>query len=327
VTALGSITLQGGSTLSGRYAMMDTPGSQSISAANITLQSGAGGYARLYAGGTQSVTSTGSIALRAGDAPAELYSMIDTLGSQTVSAANITLQGGAGGYARIVSAGTQSVTATGSVMLQAGGTLNNRYAMIESTGTASQTVSAGRLEALAGSGGTANYAGVRSLGSQQVTVGAGGLLIRGGGGTGADTDNEAFIDGAMGLAGAYQRFNMISGGGITLQGGDSAKVDVGGAGHGSFARIQAGTSTVSPSEQLINFADGGTLSLTGGSAGSRAFALIFAEGSSTQTIQGASTLSLTGGSGGGFYNSTTNSYEGNRATIANEAGAQTISAG
>jgi hypothetical protein len=78
---------------------------------------------------------------------------------------------------------------------------------------------------------------------------------------------------------------------------------------------------------LIDFNGSGTLSLTGGSAGSRAFALIYAEGSSTQTIQGASTISLTGGSGGGFYNSTTNSYEGNRATIGNGKGAQTISAG
>ena len=138
----------------------------------------------------------------------------------------------------------------------------------------------------AGTGGGAlnagNYAGILAGGDQQLNVGAGGLLIQAGGGTGEETDNEAFVDGAMSLAGSYQRLYLTGGGGITLLGGNSAKVDVGGFGHGSRARIQAGTGTVSASDQLIDFQGGGTLSLTGGSAGSRAFALIFAEGTASQ---------------------------------------------
>jgi hypothetical protein len=281
------------------------------------------------------VNSTGAMLVQAagtlrvtGDARNAWLYASGTAAPQTVTAQDILLEAGAGGRAQIYGKGDQSVSAAGTITLRGGGTLTNRFAAIDSEGSL-QTVAAQRIEVFGGAAGgtlgSGNRAGIFAHGSQQLNIGAGGLLMQAGGGTGDDTDNLVFVDGAQAVPGAYQRITLTGGGGITMIGGNSAKVNVGDNG-GSHARIQAGTSSVSASEQLIQL-NGGTVSLTGGSAGSRAFALIFAEGTASQTIQGASTISLTGGAGGGTYNTSANVDEGNRATVENSTGAQSINAG
>lgn len=91
--------------------------------------------------------------------------------------------------------------------------------------------------------------------------------------------------------------------------------NVGGSGHGSRALIQADGDA-----QQITLNGGGSIDLTGGTAGSRSYALVYAP-NGTQTISGASAITLTGGASGGIAG------EGNSAALHTDSGSQTISAG
>ena len=218
-------------------------------------------------------------------------------GSQVINAASISLTGGSGGIQNraLISQGSSSATLPGS-----------------NTGTQTiNTIASGGISINGGSGSVTD-AGIFAYGTaQSISVGSAGLRLTGGGGT--DTDNAARIE-QLGTAGTQTI--TIAGGSAVLQGGSSSKQDVGGRGHGSRASIYS-----EGSSQLLDFTSGGgNLTLTGGTAGSRNFAQIYAENTGTQTIRGVSALTLTGGASGGTIT------ENNGASIQTNAGAQSVTA-
>jgi hypothetical protein len=164
--------------------------------------------------------------------------------------------------------------------------------------------------------GVGNRARITAQGIQTIEAGAGGILLQAGGGSGADTDNAAFITQVGTATGSGQTITVRDGGAIVMQGGSSTFTNGGsllGSGHGSRALIEA-----QGDWQGIQFTDGGSLSLTGGSAGQRAFAHIYGA-VNVQRIEGVvqnrssgtgPVITLTGGSAGGAAG------EGNSATIA-----------
>lgn len=269
----GDITLIGGTNGSRNYAGINSDfGAQIISGAtDITLTGGASG----------GIANEGNRAL------------INAGTSQSISATNIRLEGGADGtlnQARIYSFGpgpfTQTITASNSISLTGGG----------------------------GGGGfnTGNSARIISDGNQLVTAGAGGIDIAGGGGS--LSDNNASIY-QRGTTGTSQTVRATGGGNILIQGGSSAQTNVGGLGHGSFAAIEATGDT-----QLVDFVGGGSLTITGGTNGSRNLASIYAP-NGNQTVSGAAATTLRGGASGGFAG------EGNTASILASTGTQSISTG
>ena len=237
---------------------------------------------------------------------------------------DLVLSGGGGsgtGNRAIVRTGGTSQTVgflAGGDLTISGGTVGTAHRaqlqMINASGT--QTVSGATGIQISGgvSGGgfdVGNRAQLTSSGSQVVSVGSGGIQLTGGGGTGAETDNDAQIY-QGGTTGTTQSITVGGGGSIQMTGGSSQRVNVGGAGHGSRALIEAlGNS------QTIHFAAGGAINLAGGTLGSRAFATIEATNGS-QSITGAPSIHLVGGASGGFAN------EGNRARIGAAVGVQTI---
>jgi|GEM_PF-1104471 len=237
---------------------------------------------------------------------------------------DLVLSGGGGsgtGNRVIVSTEGTSQTVSflaGGDLTITGGTVGTAHRAQLRMGNASgtQTVSGATGIQISGglSGGgfdVGNRALLTSLGSQVVSVGSGGIQLTGGGGTGVETDNDAQIY-QSGTTGTTQSITVGGGGFIQMTGGSSERVNVGGAGHGSRALIEAlGDS------QTIHFAAGGSLGLFGGILGSRAFATIVATNGS-QSITGGPSISLVGGASGGFTN------EGNRARIAAPVGVQTI---
>ncbi len=309
LTGGGGITLQGGSSSGGGWvstpggatqgsgASLGTAGTQAITldGGAITLQGGTVGrvnIASLYAtGASQSISGASSLTITGGanGGADDLgnFATINASGTQTISASSITLTGGANGaenFARILSQGNQGITASG--MSLTGGADGGGVDM-------------------------GNRAVVQSNASQTLTLGAGGLTLTGGGGS--LTDNAAMVL-QEGTGSATQTITIGTGGNLAMTGGSSAMVGVGGATHGSRALIES-----LGAAQTISLATGG-ITLTGGSAGSRAYAQIYAENGS-QTVNAAGALVLTGGSGGGAAD------EGNLARILASAGLQTINAG
>jgi hypothetical protein len=269
----------------------------------VTGGSGTNNYAQIFqsgAAGAQSITSDGGIFVIAGSGT------------------------GGGNRAQVNSSGTGGQ----SVSLTTGGTINvtggsagfSNYAGINAqsenqsiTGASSISISGGAAGGgfNVGNGANIGLGGGGSVGNQSVSVGSGGLLIQGGGGTGTEQDNSAFLS----YGGSGTQTVTITGGDLMIIGGSSAKQGVGGSGHGSRAGIDAGTSTAS---QQFVVLDGGNITLTGGSNGSRNYAGILAD-SGSQTITGATNITLTAGANGGVAG------EGNRA-IFNAANNQLVSA-
>ncbi len=214
--------------------------------------------------GAMSVNASGSLQVLATNGPASLQAG----GSQTIAANSMLLRGGASGSGRsalISSAGAQGITTTQGIALEAG-------------------VSGGGL-------GAGNSAFIMSDSNQSISAGSSGITLTGGGGSGADTDNFAFIYHTGTVLGSTQTLTLGGGGTLSLTGGSSALSSVGST-HGSFAMVQGDGIA-----QNISFTNGGGIALTGGTAGSRARAMVYAGGSASQTITGGPTVVLTGGSG------------------------------
>lgn len=303
----GSIYMEGGaSTLTnvggnghGSRALIESDGdAQTITlngGGSIDLIGGTNGsraYAQIYAKtGTQTVTGASTLSLVAGasggfDGEGNTARIAADAGAQTISADTITLIGGASGIentAMLFGAGGQTITTD----------------FLTLTGGAD-----------GGGFSDGNRAYVGSNANQVLNI-ANALVIQGGGGS--LSDNAAQIE-QLGLTGS-QTLNLGTSVSVLLFGGSSAGTNVGGTGHGSRASIYSqGTS------QSLLFGANGTLSLVGGTNGSRNFAQIFAENTGNQSITGAPTITLTGGASGGIAG------EGNSAYIATNAGSQTISA-
>ena len=137
-------------------------------------------------------------------------------GLQTISAQNVVITGGGGGqenFAQFYSGtGGQNITATGIAL------------------------SGGRA---GGGNSVGNAGGIRTnASSQSITVGSGGITLTGGGGTGLETDNSAYLN-QGGTTGTSQTITFNGGGSLSITGGSSDKTDVGGTGHGSRAQIDA----------------------------------------------------------------------------------------
>lgn len=350
----GGITIRGGLTAGTHNGISTDAGPQSVtSSGDISVQGGtAAGPAGValcdegllgscgaiaYAGGVSQLVRAANIFLTGGASGSSNYGIIQyqgTTGTQTIQidgGGGLELQGGAAGDANradIQFNGASQVLAFpsgGSIHIEGGGAGTNNRARIIATGAAStQTITGSpslTLQGGAGGGGfnLGNRANLFANGSQNLTIGGSGITLTGGGGSGLETDNDALID-QLGGVGTTQVINVTNGN-ITMTGGSSARLDVGGSGHGSRALIEAlGDS------QTITMSGGGNITLSGGSVGSRAFAQIFAGNNATQSITGAGTINLSGGDGGGGIYGGGTVFEGNRGVIATNAGAQTIQA-
>jgi filamentous hemagglutinin family protein len=309
VTGGGSINLTGGSS-----ALVNVGGSGHGSRALIegdgdaqTIHFAAGGAINLTGGtngsrafaviealnGSQSITGAPDITLVAGSSggfagEGNRARIVADVGLQTIVASDILLQGGSGGIqnsAMFFGGGGQNLTATGLTLLggSGGGGLGD---------------------------GNRAFVGAGNNTSQLINLGSGGLHLTGGGGS--LSDNAAHIE----QIGTGTQTINITNGALVLAGGSSALQNVGGTGHGSRASIYSEGST-----QTITMAGSDrSISLTGGTVGSRNFAQIFAENTGDQVINGASSITLTGGSSGGVVG------EGNSAYITANSGSQSISA-
>ncbi len=286
---------------------------------------GHGSFTALEAYGdsqTLTFTSGGAIQLTGGTNGSRARAVIYADKVQTVSGAStITITGGANGGIdtegndAFIGAATQTISAA-NIVLQGGATgLDNEARLFSVSGDQSITVSGGiTLTGGAGGGGlnTGNRASIDTGASQSITVGSGGLHLTGGGGV--LTDNSAQVV-QNGVLGTTQDIVVNGGGSIVVQGGSSGISGVG-LGHGSRAQIGAENGN-----QTITFTSGGQLQLTGGNGGSRNYASIYSNNGSAQSITGADGITLTGGATGGING------EGNYASISIALGSQTIAVG
>lgn len=278
---IGAVTLQVGTDVNNGSGTMDIKGAD----ITIAVSGNGAGLVRVTGTGSQTLTSTvGGITLSNSNAGSGALNIETESGTQTLSAApgTLSLQAGTG-------------AGTGVTVRTTGG---------------NQVVSADTLTLQGGASGSNNTSALFASGAAQtITVGTGGMLVQGGGGTGADGNNSAFVTYAG--TGA-QNISITGAGNLGIVGGSSALQNVG-TGNGSRAAID----TQGTGNQTITLT-GGDLTLQGGSVGSRNYAAIFADLAS-QTITGVNNLFVLGGDDGGVE------MEGNRATV--HAGInQTISA-
>ena len=284
-------------------------GEQTISVSNSrgVLLEGVGGDAVIENTGTeQSINVSGAIDIKAGVGAALLR--FDTGASQTISAGSITMTGGTAdqAFALIEAAhGTQDITVGGALTLTGGTAPGPNIPDLSNPPTDCGAVSGCAVV-------------ITRTGLQ--TIDANSISITGGS---AGTENLATIRGDAG------QDITIGSGGLTMQGG-------GGPGLRNYAFIENYSG-----DQILTFAAGAPLSLTGGSApaddqgvidgtaGIKHFASIFAApGSTSQQILGNPVITLTGGPSGGNGDASgfTYTWRGNNAAIFAETGSQTIHA-
>lgn len=311
----GAIKVTGGGGANDNYGAIDTPGKQAISAASIAITGGNSGTATT------------------GDAP---YAAISSDTAQTIKVTGaISLVGGAGDLgsaANLYSGGNQTIDA-GSLLVQGGATGKGNHATIGfgDLGNATQSITAASLT-MQGGGGTDNFAGIHADGAhitQNVT--ATSLTIKGGGGTtsgnwahlwfndttGANTGKQTITAGTAALTGGSGGTdqNAMIGGNADQRVTADAITLTGGAGVGAGAAITTeGNQTVvvknglamtggSNNNAEARLGGSGTadisadsITLQGGSAGTRAIAEINGVKNVTINVNGAFTL--TGGTGG-----------------------------
>ncbi len=279
------------------------------------LIDGAGGLAVIDSEGPSQTINVagGSINLVAGQGAAEIYFALGA--SQSIAADSISLNGGTqnGAMALIEAAhGTQTITTTTGLLSVTGGS---------ATGDPLASPDVPVVDC----GATSACAVVIARNGVQ-TIDAYGIAITGGGGV---SENLATIRGDAG------QNITIGDGGLTMQGGT-------GSGVHNYAVIET-----FGGDQILNFAPGATLSITGGDVGMQNYAGIWGGGSITydytvlgqtftqtttgtnsQQILGTPVISLTGGATGGGGDGTEDPHfwRGNAAFIIAETGNQTISA-
>jgi filamentous hemagglutinin family protein len=302
----GPITLTGGSggNRNNAYIQNRSSGLQTVTAGSISLQGGDSGgensfwsfgQANVWGGswlansasitsgwsggviGAQSITSAGAIMVK-GNSGAGTGGMgsagIASTGNQTVSGTSISLIGGAGSAsydsaARIVSLGTQSITANS-------------------------------LAVTAGTTGVGNRAGV--VGSGQSIQIAGGLLTVTGGGTSAtDFSNVAEI---LNKGGAGQSIVFSAAATMTVAGGAGSGVnptgdsDCGAPCNGLSSWNVAQVRNESGA-QTIDFQGGGSLTIAGGSNGNENYANVQNKTVGAQQILGNPAITISRGASGG----------------------------
>jgi filamentous hemagglutinin family protein len=244
---------------------------------------------------------------------------------------------GQGAGVAIKSAMAQNIDiASGEILLQAGsanngggygGLMYGGTVGIWSTGT--QNIQAANIKLFGGAGGHDNNAEIQSFGDQAITLYGGILQLAGGGGVGG-FNNQARVqhgqwNAGVGSGTGNQLVLVYGGGTIDLVGGSGTGTQgyygsdcyavLGDAcrGGSNDARIENVFAA-----QTINFASGGQLNITGGSAGTKNSASIEAQTSAatTQQILGNANITLTGGSAGG----SALAYGGENHDLSNDAG-------
>jgi len=270
----------------------------------------------------QTITTTGALVMRGGNstgangADARIRTS-STSGSQSISAASVSLTGGDSGTsnsAEITAASNQHVDALAGVVALTGGQGTNNLSRINQTGaTALQSINALGIDLLGGADGSGNRAQITSNGTQTLTAGVEGVVVEGG--SGPLYNNLAQIVQFGTATGMTQTITINDGGSIVLLGGSSATQNLGTL-TGSFAQIRA-----DGAEQLIDFTNGGTISITGGSTGDNNFANIQRNGIGAQTILGAPDVTLKAGPTGGRID------DSNSATINGREGTQNFTFG
>ncbi len=341
VAASGNMTLlSGGSMLQSAGTSSTAAGAMGVNAVgNLTVQGGAGAPTQMRAVGDQTITAFG-IQVLGGAGGSNASAAIASTGagsSQSITVtggANFIIAGGSGagsGNSAIVSSAgiAQTVTFLGGGNLQVnGGSVGTSHhaELISSAGGSTQTVTgAGGITVTGGTSGgglgVGNYARIASFGDQIIDVDSGGLTLMGGSGTGIETGNSANVE-HNGGAGTRQDITVNGTGFISVTGGSSTLTGVG-DGNGSHASIRSDLGD----SQMIVFSGSGvvgrTISLTGGTIGSDAYAEIYA-GAGTQDITGARQITLTGGASGGGVTDVGGTTHGNLAVINAEFGTQTI---
>lgn len=272
--------------------------------ADILVQAGSGGTARLLAGGFQQVMGGGNISVLGGSGTGMTASIETTGGNQSIGSsgtsfndptANILIQGGTG------SAAAASVKATGFQSINAGGTISvlgntgaGADAEIVSTGTgveqrigSTSTLSNDATDSILVQGGSGGVARIQALGSQTLMTG-GDLSVIGGGAANMTASIES-TGGSQTMGNTYMFSNDPTGNVLVQAGGFS----------GAAAWIKAATG------QTIDA--GGTIALAGGAAD--AFAKVATTGgsqiignlNSTVYYDQTDSISLTGGTAAGSY--------------------------
>ncbi len=309
----GDITLVGAQ----RGTFITSGGSMALAANNIKLSGGNAGVI-LSALTDQAVSARSGIVLQAGVAnntgPSGTFGTIGTAGTGGGSAgASVVLQSG----------GTQSLSAH-SIVLQAGATGHDNSAVVQAHG--------GQAITIAGSAGTLSLSG----GGDSSTSVYGGL---------GSYNNFAEIN-----HGTWASPNVYAGTGdqlITVNGGGSVQLTAGGgtgsSGYFGSDCVSAGFSIATCSggindgairnyvgAQTLNFGSGGSIAITGGSAGRDNSAGIENSSSAPQTISGLPNIAMYGGASGGSYAGSSGGKDftlSNEASIHADSGAQAIGAG
>jgi filamentous hemagglutinin family protein len=302
----GAITVTGGSggNRNNAYIQNRSSGLQTVTAGTLSLQGGDSGgensfwsygQANVWGGswlansasitsgwsggvvGAQNIASAGAIMVK-GNSGAGTGGMgsagIASTGSQTVSGTAISVIGGAGmatydNAARIVSLGTQSITAN-SMVLTGGAT------------------------------GVGNRAGV--VGSGQSIQIAGGLLTVTGGGTSAtDFSNVAEI---LNQGGAGQSIVFSAAATMTVAGGAGSGFSPNGdndcgAPCNNLSSWNAAQVRNESGAQTINFQGGGSLAITGGGNGNENYANVQNKSAGAQQILGNPAITISRGASGG----------------------------
>lgn len=280
---------------------------------------------------------------------------------------NLTLTGGSGDISSeqgpgvmLYSTGSQTVTAVNEILLQAGSANNTMYGGSMSGGSvgiwsdADQTISANTIKLYAGTSGHDNGAELRAYHGQAINItGSGGLLeLKGGGDSSAAVyggagsyNNQARIEHGQWVSNdtytgtGNQTITIYGGGSVNLQAGSGT----GALGHydndcyavlGDACRGSSNDAAIynGVGAQKLDFVPGGgSLTVTGGSAGTQNWAGINNKASaSTQQILGDPNITLTGGSGGGSalsYGYQTFQLSNDAGINSDGTGAQTIHAG
>jgi filamentous hemagglutinin family protein len=309
-------------------------------AGELNLLASSDGEAELRASGDQTVSAAG-ISLGFLDAAGSNAAAIKATGAGSTQSITITngadfvIAGGSslsGGNSAIVSSAGISQTvnfiAGGNLLITGGAVGSGHHAELSATAAgSSQSITGATSIFLTGGAsgggagtGTGNHATLAGNGNQSITVGDAGLTLTGGGGSGSDTGNSANVA-HKGGAGTSQTITINGIGFITATGGSSTLTGVG-DGNGSHASIRSDGGD----SQTIVFTGSGagrTIDLTGGTAGSDAYADIDAF-IGTQSITGASLITLTGGASGGGITDVSGDDHGNIAAIGADLNPQTI---
>ena len=285
----------------------------------------ASSYVDLHAGNDISLGSSGAYG-----------SWVQSFGNMLVTAGHdLNLFGGSGNLSGPQGPGvmlrgdtSQTIKVGNQILLQAGNANNTTHSgstmygasvTIQSGGI--QDISAGTVKVYAGSSGHDNSAEIQATGNQAITIYGGVLDIRGGGdastsvyGGQGSYNNAARIQHGQSYGGDVytgsgdQILTLYGGASVILQAGSGTGVlgyygsDCYASGAGELCRGSSNDAVIQNGigAQTLDFAYGGAISITGGSAGRQNWAGISNHSSATtQLIFGNPDITLTGGSGGG----------------------------